>query len=353
MSLSFAPRRLLVPIVLVALAATACGSSSLSGAPAPAVQPPATVAPNALAGVEGVVDPTNRGWPREVEVLNGRVTIQAKPQRVHTVSLGHDEVTYALLPADQVVAVGRFTQQVGQSNVAELASRAPAIGRDPEQIAAHAPDIVIASPFTKKELIESLENVGITVVQTRLHNDPEGRVNDILLMGYIFGRELRALELASEVRDRYEALRSVVAGKPAGSRPRVMSTARYSEKLYTAGAGSTEGAIIEAAGGLNVAAEAGLERNPVIDLEGIIAMNPEVIIITQPLESAEEYKRDLLGNAALAEVPAIRDGRVLHAQPSFFTTLSFWNQRGAEELARLLWPDDFADKEFPPFSFPE
>jgi iron complex transport system substrate-binding protein len=311
------------------------------------------VAPNVLAGVEGVVDPENRGWPREVEVLNGRVTIQAKPRRVHTVSLGHDEVTYALLPADHVVAVGRFTQRVGQSNVADLASRVPAIGRDPEEIVAHAPDIVIASPFTKKELIESLQNVGITVVQTRLHNDPEGRIADILLMGYIFGEELRAVELASEVRGRYEALRSVVEGKSTGSSPRVMSTARYSDKLYTAGSGSTEGAVIQAAGGLNVAAEAGLERNPVIDVEGIIAMNPEIIIITQPLDSAEEYRSDLLNNAALANVPAIRDGRVLPVSPAFFTTLSFWNQRGAEELARLLWPDDFADKEFPPFSLPE
>jgi iron complex transport system substrate-binding protein len=351
MNLFSVARRLLVPIVLIALVATACGSSSLTGTPV--VQPPATVAPNVLAGVEGVVDPTNRGWPREVEVLNGLVTIEAKPLRVLTVSLGHDEVVYALLPAEHIVAVGRFTQTVGQSNVAELASLVPAIGRDPEQIVAHSPDIVFASPFTKKELIESLENAGITVVQSRLHNDPEGRIADILLMGYILGEELRAVELASEVRDRYEALRSVVAGKQADSRPRVMSTARYSEKLYTAGAGSTEGAIIDAAGGLNVAAEAGLERNPVIDVEGIIAMSPEVIIITQPLDSAEEYKQDLLNNPALAEVPAIRDGRVLQVQPSFFTTLSFWNQRGAEELARLLWPDDFADKEFPPFSFPE
>ena len=63
-----------------------------------------------LEGIPGIVDPTNTGWPRDVEGLNGRVTIQAKPGRIHTVSLGHDEVTYALVPADRVVAVGKYTQ---------------------------------------------------------------------------------------------------------------------------------------------------------------------------------------------------------------------------------------------------
>ena len=318
------------------------------------VRPTPTPTPDPFAGVSGIIDPANHGWPREVEGLNGRVTIAAKPSRIHTVSLGHDEITYALVPAERVVAVGKFTQNPEHSNVAELAQRVEGIGRDPEQIVVQNPDIVIASPFAKEDLLKALENVGIPVVQTELHNDPEGRIQDILFLGYVYGEEERALALAAEVRARYDALTAVTQAKLVASRPQVISIASYSDKIYAAGLGSTEGSIIEAAGGINTAAEAGLVRNPTTSLEGIIAMRPDVIILPQPPESGgKQFKERLLNDAALDEVPAVKEGRIYLVPPRFFTTLSFWNIRGAEELAKILWPEDFDAKEFPPFSFPQ
>ena len=71
-------------------------------------------------------------------------------------------------------------------------------------------------------------------------------------------------------------------------------------------------------------------------------MNPEVIIIAQPLEfGAEEFRQSLLTNEALAELPAIKNNQVHIVEGKHFTTLSFWNIRGAEDLARILWPKDF------------
>ena len=333
--------------------------ASPTAAPPPATATPmptatATPTPNPFASVDGIVDPDNHGWPREVEGLNGRVTIDAKPARIHTVSLGHDEMTYALVPAERVVAVGKFTQNPVYSNVAALAKEVPGISRDAEQIVSHDPDIVMASPFAKAELLEALGNVGITVVQTQLHNDPEGRILDILFLGYVYGEEERALELVEEVRGRFDELKALTDAKPEASQLRVMSLTSYSDKLYTAGSGSTEGSIIQGAGGINVAAEAGIERNKTTSLEGVISMQPDLVILPQPADSGgDEFRDRLLNDPALAEVPAIRDGRVYLVPPKFFTTLSFWNIRGAEELAKLLWPDDLGDTEFASFSFPE
>ena len=68
---------------------------------------------------------------------------------------------------------------------------------------------------------------------------------------------------------------------------------------------------------------------------------------------ADNQKILILGNAALAEVPAIKDGRVYMVNSKLFTTLSFWNILGVEEMARLLWPEDVVDEESVPFSFPQ
>ena len=370
-------RVLIAPLaVLLVLALAACSSESPTptaapnqvptavptAAPTPVPAPELTPTPEptatpeppsrAFEGVPGIVDATNFGWPREVEGLNGMVSIPAKPDRIVTASIGHDEVTLALVPTDRLVAVGAVTKNETYSNVASLVQDVAEISRDPETIVAQSPDVVVTSPFFPAEAIEALSSTGIPVVQTELKHDPEARIDSILLMGYIFGEEERAVEFASEVRDRHDSL-VAVTGK-AGPRPRVLALTQYSDKLWVAGGNSTEGGVITSAGGANAAEEAGIEGNQTTSLEGVIAMNPEVIVIAQPLEfGAEEFRQSLLSNEALAEIPAIRNEQVHIVEGKHFTTLSYWNIRGAEDLARLLWPEDFPEPANTPFSLAE
>ena len=305
-----------------------------------------------LEGVRGIVDPSNRGWPREVEGLNGVVSIPAKPLRIITASIGHDEVTLALVPNERLVAVGDVSKNATYSNIAALVQDKPEISRDPEVIVAQSPDVVVTSPFFPVEAIDALERVGIPVVQTQLAQGPEGRINSILLMGYIFGEEERAFEFADEVEARYESLISVTSAWP--SQPSVLALTQYSDTLWVAGGDSTEGGVIVAAGGVNAAEVAGITGNQTTSLEGVIAMAPDIIVIAQPLEfGAEEFRQSLLDHEALAEVPAVRDGAVYVVESKHFTTLSYWNIRGAEDLARLLWPDAFPDPPSDTFSLPE
>ena len=314
--------------------------------PVPTAQPEPTETPeptvNYFEGVPGIVDPTNFGWPREVEGLNGIVSIPSKPLRIITASVGHDEITLALVPKKRLVGVGSSTKSVTYSNVASLVQDIAEITRDPETIIAQSPDVVVTSPYFSEEGIDALSRLGIPVVQTDLHQGPEARINNILFMGYIYGEENRAVEFAAEVRDRYESLVSVTGA--AGPKPRVLALTQYSDTIWTAGSSSTEGGVITAAGGINTAEEAGIESNQTTSLEGVIAMSPDVIFIAQPVEfGAEEFRQSLLDNEALAEVPAIKNGQVHLVEGKHFTTLSYWNIRGAEDLAHLLWPDLFPE----------
>ena len=373
-------RVLAVPLALVlALVLAACSSESptstapseatvqtpaavpnVAPTPTPIPTPTATPEPTptpepvvrSFEGVRGIVDPTNFGWPRDVEGLNGVVTIPTKPQRIITASIGHDEITLALVPRDRLVGVGSVTKNSTYSNVASLAQDIAEISRDPETIIAQMPDVVVTSPFFSTEAVDALSEIGIPVVQTELKHDPEARINSILFMGYIFGEEDRAVEFAAEVRDRYDSL-VAVTGKTE-PRPRVLALTQYSDKLWVAGGNSTEGGVITAAGGINAAEEAGIEGNQTTSLEGVIVMDPEIIIIAQPVEfGAEEFRRSLIANEALAEIPAIKNSRVFVVESKHFTTLSYWNIVGAEELARILWPEEFPEPSSASFSIAE
>ena len=332
--------------------ATATPEATPEPAPTEEATPAAPAFAEAFQDVRGIVDPSNFGWPREVEGLNGVVSIPAKPLSIITASVGHDEMTLAIVPIERLVAVGSSSKNITYSNVADLLQEKTEISRDPETIIAQEPDIMVTSPFFSADGIAALSKAGIPVIQTELTQGPEARINNILLMGYIYGEEERAVAFAAEVRERYEALIAVTG--EVETRPRVLALTQFGDKIWTAGRDSTEGGVITAAGGLNVAAEAGIEGNQTTSLEGVIAMNPEVIVIAQPVEfGANEFKQSLLDNEALAELPAVKNEAIYVVESKHFTTLSYWNIRGAEDLARILWPDELGDSESPPFSLAE
>ena len=119
------------------------------------------------------------------------------------------------------MGVGSVSKNATYSNIASLVQDIAEISRDPETIVAQAPDVLVTSPFYPAEAIEALSKTGIPVVQTELKHDPKARINSILLMGYIFGEEERAIEFAAEVSDRHESL-VAVTGKAGIPSPRCL-----------------------------------------------------------------------------------------------------------------------------------
>ena len=307
----------------------------------------------AFALTPAIVEPGHRGWPRTVVGVNGRVTIRRPPQRLVTLSVGHDEIAFALLPPARIAAVGWPAQQPFQSNVAALARDHPAVGREPERIAAARPDLVILPGETGPDVAASIARIGAPILQIDQPNTMRGRLEDILLLGYVVGEEARAAALASDVAARRRRLDALVQAAAAGARtPRAASLTSYGGGIFTAGRGSTEGFIIETAGAVNAAAAAGLSGNPTIGREGLVALAPDLIVIPQPRAGAERFRDALLADPALAGVPAVRRRAVHPVAPNFFTTLSFWNLRGAEELAALLWPERLGRIAWRPFRYP-
>lgn len=345
-------------VFLLAGALAACGGDDAPATPtaatptaaattATATQTEATTpdttpaAADPFEGVPGIVDASNHGWPRQVEGLNGIVTIEAQPQRIHTTSVGLDEVTLGLLPVSRLVAVGGSSQNPSFSNVADLVADLPAVGRNPEEIAATEPDLVLASPTQNADFVQALTNVEIPVVQVELRETPEARIEAILLLGYIYGEEERALALAEEVRERYDALVAVTEAFPGADRRSVAYLTNFSDTLRASGSGTTVEAITLAAGGTCAPCAAGMGSTETISMESILVIAPDVILIPMSGPEAEAFREALLAAPVLAEVPAIQAGEVHIVPVRLHQTLSYANVAAAEQLAAYLWPDDF------------
>lgn len=329
-------------------AATPVPTPAAVSAPTPTSTPKPTPVP--YPDVPGIVEVSNRGWPREVETVEGIVTLDGPPERILTYSLGHDELVLSLVTPDRIAAVGKFTANDSYSNVVDWVTDITIYEKGAENVLAQEPDLFIASKFTKADIVDLIKEAGVPVVRPALESSSEGNIPNILLLGYLLGVEERALELATEIEERLAVVAERVPALDDPARPDVIAITRYSEKIYVPGNGTTEEGIIEAAGGANAAAREGLEGIQKVSIESVAAMNPEVILITQTGQSGgDALREDLLQHPALIAVPAVVNSRIHVVGSKTFTTLSHWNVRGIEETATLLYPERFAGVTFTDF----
>ncbi len=342
--------------LLLSLLLVACAPS---GAPASAAPPtsPAQVAieptPSGPPRQARVLDPSNHGWPRKVQGADSReVTIAQKPQRIHTLSLGADEITLRLTGSQRLAAITTFAADPNISNIVQASATIKKIARDAEQILAVQPDLIVASPFSRRELLQQLIDAGIPVVVSDLQSAFGAYEEEIRFLAYLYGEEERGDALVREVRQRVSRIDSVVALKAQTQRPRVLILSGVSGggAFSVAGKSTTRDGIILRAGGINAAAEIGLEGAKQVNIETVVEMRPDVLIFNDVDVASPNIRNEVLANPVLQDLPAIKNNRVYTLPARYLDTLSYWNVRGMEELAKLLWPQEFAGVTFADFT---
>lgn len=281
-----------------------------------------------------IINPT-AGWPREVADVNGRVTIPAPPTRIHTLSVGYDEITFRLVDRSRIIAVGRSSTNPELSNIAsEAALVAHHIGRNAEEVVALQPDLVVASPFSNADLVDALRKAGLPLVVVDLVSSVDAHEENIRLLAYIYGEEDRGEALVAEVRERLAALRQRVGGRPPETRPRVLLLSGST----AAGSGTNEDGVLQLAGARNAAAEAGLVGNRPLSLEIIARIEPDFIVVAESSPSETGRPAVVSNQPVIDRLRAAREGRVIRIKTSLLLTLSHWNVVAAEQLATALYP---------------
>lgn len=334
-------KRPLIALLALALLAGCSGQLRKGGVPTETVSAD-PAAKNAAAPTE------TKAWPRQVTDAEGKsIEIKEKPVRIHTLSIGYDEISFYLVGPERFAAVSTSTANPLYSNVAAEAEKVPTkVGRKSEDVLAARPDLVVASPFANKDLVQQLTEAGLSVVVSDLQDSLDGHASNIRFLAHLYGEEERGEALIVQVEERLDRLDAVVAEQPAEKRPRVIY---LTEKLNTPGHNSTVDGIIRRAGGINVAAEAGIERWQQITLEKVVELRPDVILVAEAQAGQKDFGMELLAHPALKAVPAVVQQRVYGLPGRLTSTLSHYNVRGAEELAKLLWPDAFQGVTFAEF----
>lgn len=255
---------------------------------------------------------------------------RASPQRIASLNLSADEILVEILPPERLIAVTRWADEPGTSNVV---GRAPAgayrfAKADLERLLALHPDLVVVSEYTDADFLHLLDRSGLRYHRLTGLGTPQGVRTAILDLARAVGAEERAQKLVARYDEILGDLRRRLAGV---KRPRVL----YWAGGMTAGADTAIGAMIETAGAVNLGRELGVAGIAPPGAERAFAADPDLILVGSWPGAAASVK----GHPLLAKTRAVREGRILVMPNELLVALSQYTADACWHLAHLLHPD--------------
>ena len=253
-----------------------------------------------------------------------------KPRRVASINLSADEVLVAILPIERLVSVTRWADAPGTSNV--VGRVPPAIHRfvkaDLEQLVALRPDLVVVSEYTDADFMKQVERSGLRVHRMLGLATLSGVRGAILDLGRAVGEDAAASRLVAEYDGKLAGLARRLAG---AKKPRVL----YWSGNMTAGRGTAIGALVEAAGAVNVGREMGIVGIAPPGAERAFVTNPDAVLVgTWP-----GSKEAVTSHPLFSQWAAVREGRIVAMRTELLVALSQFTADAAWELGHLLHPD--------------
>ncbi len=265
-----ARHRLVVAIATIAslsLITAACGSdggvvATESGTP-PAT--PATAPESA---------PADAGFPVTVDLYGTPYTVDARPERIISLSPSSTEGLFAVGAGAQVIATDEFSNYPAEAPTSELSGFTPNV----EAIIALDPDLVVVS-YDPGDLVASLAATGIQVLVLDAAVDLDDVMRQLIILGEVTGNADKAAEVVAGLEARVAI---AVAGAPTLDEP-LTYFHLLDETLFTVTSSTFIGSVYELFGLVNVADAADPDGSsfgyPQLSTEYLIDADPDLVFL--------------------------------------------------------------------------
>lgn len=246
----------------------------------------------------------------------------AGQERIVTLWGDLTEILFGIGYGDHIVAVDATSNYPAE---VESLPKLPFPGNflgSAEAILAYNPTKVIAQSNARPaEVLDQLRAAGVEVIVVEAGSDLDSPVNTIRTVAAMFGQEEQGEQYVAQVQGKIDA--AVARGEQLAEKPRVAFILFSSQRMqFIGGRGSEADLKITAAGGINAAAEIGFQGMMPYTVEGIVAAQPDVLIVT------ERGVNDVVGSIegilewpGIAQTPAGQAGNILVFEDLYFMGL--------------------------------
>lgn len=286
----------------------------------------------ASTGTSGTAHSTNAtcSFPFTVTDATGtQVTVTQEPQRVVTLNPSAAQIMWEIGGKSKVVGVSQYAAYLdGASSRTNISGSGNAYVEE-EKVINLKPDLVLAPNTIPNSTVQKLRQANLTVYHYRAAASLTDIENQTRLTGKLTGECSGAQQTVSHMQTQIAKIHSAVNGT---KRPRVL----YTFFGYTAGKGTFINQIITAAGGDNVAADAGISGYKKISKETIINQNPQWII-------RNDQQPTVPHNQAYNSTDAVKHGNVVVLNRNYISQPAPRVIQPITKLAKTLHPQAYAD----------
>jgi len=236
-----------------------------------------------------------RLWPAlasAVLLLTGSAVHAADAPRIASINLCTDQLLVTLADPAQILGLSPFARDPFRSWNPDKAKQFRLLSGDAEDVLVLKPDIVVAGRFTKRATRELLKEKGLMVVEF----DPARSLDDVRKqlrgMGALVNHPERAESEIAKLDAALAHVRAAAQRKPL----RVLAVSR---RGWVSGGDNLTTSLLSAVGLKNAGGELGLKAGGFASLEAIVTLKPDLLLVTDNTDFAEDEGRAFLLHPAL------------------------------------------------------
>ncbi|MEW6769003.1 MAG: ABC transporter substrate-binding protein [Pseudomonadota bacterium] len=212
--------------------------------------------------------------------------------KVASINLCTDQLAMALADPQQILGLGPFARDASQSFDAEKAKQFRRLSGEAEDVLALRPDIVLAGDYTKRETRALLKDKGLRVEEFSFARSADEVKSQIRRMGDLLRQPQRAADDIAKIDTAIADARKAAAAKPY----RVLPVSR---RGWVTGGDSLANSLLAEARVKNAASELGLGFGGFASLETIIALQPDLLLVSSNETFAQDEGEAFLLHPAL------------------------------------------------------
>ena len=269
--------------------------------------------------------------------LNAKGVQTKKYNHIVSLTLSGDEMLLGLVSENRIAGLsGKINEDSEISNIADKAKKFPKVERNEEVLISLEPDLIIVADWLSKRIDDIGAITGAKVYFYKTPNSYEEQKKLIKDLANLVEEKENGEKIIKNMDTRLKALQDKIAKNHKGVKPRILM---YTSFGTTSGKNTTFNDMVKLINGINVVAEAGINRFQDISKEKVIELNPDIIIVpvAKKYDDVDKISKLFFGDPSFKNVKAIKNKKVYFVQYKDITPTSQYMINSIEELAKVVY----------------
>ena len=270
-------------------------------------------------------------------IINAKGVQTKKYNHIVSLTLSGDEMLLGLVSENRIAGLsGKINEDKEISNIVDKAKKFPKVESNEEVLISLNPDLIIAADWITKKIDDIGATIGAKVYYYKTPSNYEEQKKVIRDLANLVEEKENGEKIIKNMDNRLKALQNKIAKNYKGAKPRILL---YTSFGTTSGKNTTFNDMVKLINGVNVVAEAGVDRFKDISKEKIIELNPDIIIvpIAKKYDNVAKVSKLFFEDPSLKNVKAVKNKKVYFVQYKDITATSQYMIDNIENLAKVVY----------------